>query len=156
MKEHPLQWGPRGYNFFGYRYNSYYEKISSLKNIFLIPVETDQYHLINKSQLVATVTGTAGWEALLRQKPVFYFGFPWYKHCQGTYRISDVDSCTKAFAKIKDEPVVHPQKIINYLYLFGKCSLRGYLDLYGKSISSLTLEQNRDSLFHSIINEIEK
>ena len=33
--------------------------------------------LIDKCKAVATITGTSGWEALIRGKPVLHFGYPW-------------------------------------------------------------------------------
>ena len=60
VKEHPAQWFTRGMNFFSSRYRGYYEKIARLKNVRLIPIDTDHYELLHHAQCIATVTGTAG------------------------------------------------------------------------------------------------
>jgi hypothetical protein len=44
--------------------------------------------LIKQSRIVATVTGTAGWEALKFGKPVIYFGYALYREIPGTFQFS--------------------------------------------------------------------
>jgi hypothetical protein len=64
IKEHPIQWLVRGLSYFSYRFRGYYEVLARLKNVKLVPMKTNTYELIKYSQVVATITGTAGWEAL--------------------------------------------------------------------------------------------
>ena len=66
VKEHPTQWLFTGLNFTNSRYQGYYKKIAKIKNVALIPIEVDTYTLISRSQAVASVTGTAVWEAALK------------------------------------------------------------------------------------------
>ena len=73
VKEHPAQWLKRGFNFAASRYRGYYEKISKIKNVRLVPVQTDTYSLMRGAEAVATVSGVPGTEAILRQKPVLIF-----------------------------------------------------------------------------------
>ena len=155
VKEHPTQWMPRGTIYFSYRYRGYYKSISKLKNVKIIPVGVDTYKAINNSQAVATVTGTAGWEAVLRSKPAVVFGYPWYQHCHGVFSVNDVELCKRAIKEIKNGFSVNQNEIINYLAGLSKASMHGYLDLQGEKVSSLTREENTKNILRVLINEIE-
>ena len=81
VKEHPIQWPRIGLEFSSYKYRGYYQKISEIKNVKIVPLETDSYKLNKESQAVATITGASGWEAMLWSKPAIIFGYPWYIDC---------------------------------------------------------------------------
>lgn len=156
VKEHPYQWLPRGLIFFDYRYKGYYREISKIKNVYLIPPETDNAALIEGSQAIATVTGTPGWEALLRLKPVLIFGYPWYKDCPGVFNVKDADSCQEALLNIQSGFKSSQQSLINYLVSFDKSSIRGYLDLYCKKISKLDEKTNKANILNALLLAIER
>ena len=103
VKENPFQWKPRGAIYFSYRYEGYYEAMSRLKNVRLVPVDTDTYTLIENAKAVASVAGTAPYgEGLFRGKPGIIFGYPWYRNCHGIFKVNNVASCLEALNKIKD------------------------------------------------------
>jgi hypothetical protein len=157
VKEHPSQWIFKSKaNYSSSRYRGYYEKIAQLKNVILIPLNTDTFTLINKSQAVATVTGTAGWEALLRLKPAIIFGYPWYQDCPCLFKVSDVRSSKEAFKKIIDNFRIEEQKIINYLKSFDEATAHGYFEEIDAPDSELTKEENKKSIMQAILNELEK
>jgi len=82
VKEHPVMIGKRP--------NNFYKRISRIPNVVLIKPETDSHEIIRHSSLVATITGTVGWEAMLLHKPVLLMaetpymlvgeGFVLYEH----------------------------------------------------------------------------
>jgi len=128
VKEHPAQWMSFGLNYTDYRYPGYYKKIAEIKNVRLVPVGMDTFSLIKKSQAVATATGTAGWEALLRQKPALVFGNAWYKDCPGSWRISGPTSCRQAIKEIENGNLPDYQSLINYLKCFELASVRYHIE----------------------------
>lgn len=154
VKEHPTQIPSRGLNYFSSRYPGYYKRISRLKNVKLIPTETDTYTLINKSQAVATVTGTAGWEAVLRLKPVIIFGYPWYRDCPGIFKVNDVKSCQRALQNIRNGFKIEQQHMIGYLYSFDQVSLHGYIEPSISAISEFSQEENIKNLTQKLLKEI--
>ena len=155
VKEHPTQWMPRGTIYFSYRYKGYYEAVSKLKNVKIIPIDVDTYTAINNSQAVATVTGTAGWEAVLRSKPAIVFGYPWYQHCHGVFSVNDVELCKRAIKEIKNGFSVNQKEVVNYLAGLSKASIHGYLDMQGEKVSLLIGEENTNNILRALINEIE-
>jgi len=66
VKEHPVS--------VGYRPHGFYGTIRSHANVRLIDPRVNTFDLLSRAELVFTITGTAGWEAILVQKPVIAFG----------------------------------------------------------------------------------
>ena len=83
VKENPKQ------NFYT-RGNSFFERFHKLSNTILVDKGYDTYTLMKNSQFVATVTGTAGWEAISGGKNTLVFGWGvWYKKLPGVFKFSD-------------------------------------------------------------------
>jgi hypothetical protein len=66
VKEHAAMVGARPPGF--------YDRIRAMPDVVLVSPWADSYALIRRAALVATITGTAGWEAMLLGKPVIVFG----------------------------------------------------------------------------------
>ncbi|MDP2946804.1 MAG: hypothetical protein Q8N88_01705 [Nanoarchaeota archaeon] len=124
-----------------------------MKKFQIFTYKTNTYTLINKSQAVATVTGRAGWEALLRSKPAMVFGYPWYRDCPEMFKVKDVESCREALKKIINGYVVSQQQIMHYLKCFDNSTIHGYFPDLEKN-SELTIEENRDNIVQKILLEI--
>ncbi|MSU75821.1 MAG: hypothetical protein EXS55_04900 [Candidatus Magasanikbacteria bacterium] len=156
VKEHPVQWGPRGYNYSEYRYKGFYQALGKIKSVRLVPLDTDRYALINQAQAVSTVSGTAGWEAILRLKPVLVFGYAWYRHCPGVYKVDSAVTCREMFKKIEAGFRVTEQSVLNYLGSFNSASVHGYLDEYWKGISTISRTENINNILNALLLEIEQ
>jgi hypothetical protein len=72
------------------REEGYYERLTSIPNLKIVHITSDSYKLIQNSQFVATITGTAGWEALRMGKKVLLYGDAWYKDLTGVYHAYSV------------------------------------------------------------------
>ena len=155
-KEHPTQWFRRGLAFSDSRYQGYYKKIAKLKNVQLIPIKTNAYTLINKSQAVATITGTGGWEAILRGKPAIIFGYPWYRDCSEIFKLKDIESCKEALKKITNGFIVKQQRIINYLKCFDNAAVHGYFGSNLEKSSKLTKQESMNNIIQRILLEMKK
>ncbi|MDO8594513.1 MAG: hypothetical protein Q7R93_03290 [bacterium] len=156
VKEHPTQWLARGLGYLSHRYKGYYLEMAKLKNVRVMPIETNSYRLIYGAEAVATATGTAGWEAILRSKPALVFGYAWYRDCHGVFRIDGPTTCKMAIRKIVDGFVVDQQSVIDYLSAFDKASIRGYMEEYCKGLSTLSERENATNLLEAILSEIQK
>lgn len=98
VKDHPAM--------FGYRRRSYYRELKKIPNVRLIDPAVDSLKLICHSRLVATIVGTAGWEAILLKKPVISFGKIFYNS------LSSVKQCEN----IADLPILVKNHLENYHY----------------------------------------
>ncbi|RUO30009.1 hypothetical protein CWE12_08595 [Aliidiomarina sedimenti] len=66
-----------------YRNENFYLRLKRLPNVLWSDSAADSKKLIRESIFVATITGTAGYEALLEKKPVLFFGNAWYGNIPG-------------------------------------------------------------------------
>ncbi|MBI2627894.1 MAG: hypothetical protein HYW71_00450 [Candidatus Niyogibacteria bacterium] len=155
VKEHPTQWWIRGAGYFSYRYKGYYEKMSKLKNTKIVSMQADTYSLIDNAAAVATITGTAGWEAILRQKPALIFGYPWYKHAPGILEIDNVKSCSEALQKIANGFIPSKQEIINYFVALDRGSFRGYFKYRKQILNKISQKENTANLLNVLLKELE-
>jgi len=75
----------------GQRPLSFYNRLNSLYNVKMIHHNVDTFDLINDCAAVISVTGTAGWEAYLMNKPVVVLGNVFYDSLPGVLRASIYD-----------------------------------------------------------------
>jgi hypothetical protein len=76
------------------RHPSFYEDIARLQGVTLIDVGYDTFRLMDNAVGVATITGTAGRQAMLRNKPVVFFGRSIYNGIEGTHEYRSMDELT--------------------------------------------------------------
>jgi len=140
VKESVMQWeAPRGE--LG-RYNGYYHDLKMRDNICFVDAELDTFKLIKNAQAVATVTGTVGWESVLRGKPALIFGYIWYMYCDGVFQLEDVSSCQKAIDMIEKGAKPDRNKVLKYLYVLDKLTIRGFPNIRYQKDSGVTVEEN--------------
>jgi hypothetical protein len=92
VKEHPRQFR-RGNLWPRVRSLEYYHRLAADPRVRLVPLETSTEELIARSRVVATISGTSGWEALQIGKPAIVFGYPWYRHAPGVFTVDDDGDC---------------------------------------------------------------
>ena len=74
----------------------FFRRLATIGNVVYIDKHVDTYWLMENSQFVATITGTAGWEAITGGKACLVFGLAWYRSLPGAVgyskdiRISDI------------------------------------------------------------------
>ncbi len=78
----------------------FYKRLKALKNVRLLSRNQNSVELIQNSVAVATITGTAGWEALFHKKPVIIFGAAWYREFSGVFNFNP---------KLKFDEVINTQ-----------------------------------------------
>ncbi len=154
VKEHPAQWMHRGPDFFSYRYKGFYQSLATLKNVRLVPMDTSTYTLMSKAVVVATVTGTAGFEAVMRSKPVIIFGYPWYQHAPGVLRVSDVPTGKEALKKIAHGFAPSQDDVLQYLFNFQDTSFIGYCEPHGHEVANIGAAKNTERIVKAIETEL--
>lgn len=98
------------------RSKGYYERISKIPNVFLIPIEIQSAVLIDHSRAVATITGSAGFEGVLRGKPVLTFGSIWYNGCEGVFYIENQKMCQEVIEKIRIGLKIDPNQMLLFIH----------------------------------------
>lgn len=68
------------------RDEAFFERLKRIGKVRVVPIQENTYKLIEHSQFVATITGTAGWEAICGGKPTLIFGKTWYQNFEGVFK----------------------------------------------------------------------
>jgi hypothetical protein len=115
VKEHPRQYSNSNtkYSNSG-RSRNYYDKIIGNDRVRLLPFESNSFKLIDESICVATVTGTVGWEAIIRGKYVMVFGYPWYLGCEGIFETRSPNEIEKALITINSGKKPNIEKVKHF------------------------------------------
>lgn len=97
---------------------AFFERLKLIENVKMVPLDENTFKLIEHSQFVATITGTAGWEAICGGKPALVFGKIWYQNFEGVFRWHpNVD-----VQKIADYRIDHAKLEKDYTELISKCA----------------------------------
>ena len=104
VKEHPRQFDNETPDFrkTHARNFNFYNFLNEMPGVKLIDLRVDADILIKNARIVATLTGSSGWQALKLNKPVFVFGHPWYEPCLGVFNISNSNDVNYAVSKIQN------------------------------------------------------
>lgn len=153
VKEHP-----RGGKALGSRTIEFYKNINQIDNVSLIDKNSNSYELIDKCVCLASISGTAGWEAVLRNKPVLMVGPRFYSEAPGVFKIHNADSCEYALNSIVNNEVninSTETQLNEFLSFLSPCSIEGFIDRKDKKIatvSRLNSIKNQVNLISNYIN----
>ncbi len=121
VKEHPNQFNNRKVTNNNFRNKALYKAILKLKNVFLVPLSYASDALISKAQIVSTLTGSIGWEALKQSIPVIAFGNTYYKACSAVESPESVESTQKAIERLSNMSKQSIQlELYRYLHFYEK------------------------------------
>jgi Capsule polysaccharide biosynthesis protein len=101
VREHPSMW--LNQLDITVRTPDIYPEIAALPNVGICAMEIDTFEVIDKSTAVATLTGSVGFQALLRNRPVIAFGLPAYKDHAGCFNVSSLAQLIAALEVIASE-----------------------------------------------------
>lgn len=154
VKEHPHQ-------FIKYRVGhtsrmrDLYDDLANNPRVKLISTEEESFKLIEHSKAVCTITGTAGWEAMVRQKPVIVFGIGWYEnYSKGVLRITDGESEKRILEFIQNYKY-DEHSLLAYLASVAKNThLAYYFRSAGKKELNMSEEECVQNIADSIIEQI--
>lgn len=100
VREHPTTWLlPLDISS---RTASLYKEISSLRNTQVCSMDVDTFELIDRCTAAATLTGSVGFQAILRNKPVIAFGLPAYKDHPACLSVKCSAELARAFSSIRE------------------------------------------------------
>ena len=136
IKEHPSQWWLRGKTrYSSARYRGYYRRLARIPRTTLVPTFSNTFELTKGAQSVVVITGTPGWEAIMRNIPTIVFGIPWYRDCPGVAQVANVDECRTALSKVESGGLKStPDGVISFLAALDAVSIRAFIhDQIGQS-----------------------
>lgn len=156
VKEHPLQeTNPRG------RDEQLYYDLIKLPNVQLIDRKTSTDKMIENCLAVATITGSPGFEGLLREKPFLMFGSQISMYAPGTFSIRSNEDCKNAIDYIVENGAKHTLRDMK-IYLKAvsevakRCELSGYDKLFTADSESLSPEDNAERVVNGLVQVLDK
>lgn len=150
VKEHPNQFMShmQGHT---KRIKEFYDDMVRNPRVKLVPFEIDSFTLMKNALAISTVTGTVGWEAAVREKPVIIFGFIWYERMKGVLRITDDASASQIYDFIKGYKY-DKNAILSYLYTFSRHSILAYHYRGLKETTGYSRDMSVNNIYKSILN----
>lgn len=145
IKENPKQLEYKRDDFF-------YERLLLLKNVVLVSKDISTYKLLKDCQFLATISGTAGWEAITGGKNVLLFGKTWYSELDGVFKYKDnIDLDTIIKFRIN-----HDSLEKNFNLLMQK-TRKGIIELaYTKLVENFNENENLFFVKEAISKQISK
>ena len=141
VKEHTSQWHPKMHGECS-RSTELYGQATALGNVRLVPVSTPNFELIDHAKAVVTITGTAGWEAVVRGRPVLLYGHAWYKFCEGVFYVPSVDACKTALSKIHQGYTVDRERVHLFLSAIQEIGINAYVEPAYTKVVNIPLKEN--------------
>ena len=153
VKEHPRQHTDNPVRGSLGRSRQFYESLAQLTSgrVRLVSVNASSETLLRNSRCVATVAGTAGWQALRAGVPAIVFGAPWYVNCPGVFQVSSSAQCRSALGQISSGEAVDLNQVQAFTdWMLGEATFPGYLADILEPASSLSPGQNACSYAKAI------
>lgn len=152
VKEHPHQFHRYRLGHTS-RMRDLYDDLVKNDRVRLVSTEEDTFELLKHAKAISTITGTVGWEAMVRQTPVISFGLGWYEnYSKGVLRITDENSA-KGMLHFIENYKYDEQSLLAYLASVGKHTKIAYYfkDMLKKELG-LSEEECIDNIM-SLITE---
>ncbi|MBQ9239671.1 MAG: hypothetical protein IJ191_10265 [Treponema sp.] len=147
IKEHPAQ-TTVGRSF------DFYKRFYNRKRIRFIKTNVNSRILADNALAVVTCTGSIGWEALIRCKPVLLFGNFFYETAPGCFLVKNKKDLCAAVKSISDGINIDKTEIDLFFQKVYNYSFFGYVDTACASLLSISEEQNNNNVLNLIQEKI--
>ena len=125
IKEHPSQFYANSEGQLG-RMKETYNDLANKPRVKMMSTREVSFDLIEHCSALATVSGTVGWEGIVRGKPVIAFGMTWYENYdKGCLRVSDNASAERIKSFI-DNYIYDEYAMQAYLASVSKNTIKAY------------------------------
>jgi hypothetical protein len=148
VKEHPAQFFP--FLSDNGRWSTTYDAILQHPAVSFVPRNTSSFDLIDRAQAVASVSGTACWEAIVRGIPALVFGESWYKGCEGAHIIRTVADLRHALQCIIAGGRPDPEAVRMFLHAIEEVCIEAYLNDEDATIARISESENVKLLARTI------
>jgi len=115
VKEHKTQFFPYLEGEAG-RDLYFYKRLSGIsKRVKLVSINEDPFRLIDGAIATVTISGTIGWESVIRGTPSIIFGRAWYEDMPGVYKVKSLEDLISVWQNlIHEKNNIFLQKIMDY------------------------------------------
>lgn len=153
VKEHPSQFssdskGERG------RHTYDYKDINTLDNTVLVDIESDSFELIDNAETTATVTGTAGWESVVRGKPCIIFGNAWYRPCPGVHYVTTKKEVKDAIQNIQQSSDIQRDNVLRFIRAVEIAGCQSYQSANWSDSDLISTDVNSQNIASEIAKHI--
>ena len=141
------------YALLGNRKLDFYKELKQYPNVFLIDPWENSRKLIENAEATTTLTGTAGYEAVLLRKPVFICAECVYENAPGIIKLDDIYG--KYVSEMRKWTKPSRDEVVKYLcesissYKKGNAYAQNFKDLIPENISGLSY-----SLYDYVCNNL--
>ena len=122
--------------------------MKSIGDIHFLTMKSNQFELIKESSVVATISGTVAWEAVLMGKPVLFFGNVWYQDCPGVYLIKTTEDLKEFFANLANFTPISRDELENYI--LKKVSEGMEIEFSEESCKAIGVDWEPEKFIHNI------
>lgn len=127
VKEHPWQLEPRSRGHLG-RWRGYYRQMASQSRVRVVPIGTPAPELIDRAQAVIALSGSVGFQAVVRGKPVVACGEAWYRDMPGVIHARSAAQIRGALDRVRQGFGVDMEAVLAYLKVVEEASVRMWLE----------------------------
>jgi len=99
--------------------------------------------LIERCKAIATITGTAGWEALFKGKPAVVFGHAFYRDAPGVIAVESVEDLATELGRVANGSfkAATPEQLVEFLGAVQRHSFHGVMDTAYLRDSDLSFDE---------------
>jgi hypothetical protein len=127
-----------------------YDMLASMPKVELVPLTYTSFALIDQAEASATVSGTVGWESVVRGKPTLLFGHSWYKDCKGIFVTHTAEDCKNAIRQIKNGYKISLKEVKRFAQIVESFSVKGYIGKLYDLENLVSDQENVDNLAKAI------
>jgi hypothetical protein len=113
VKEHPAFWGNRP--------QSYYRSLMRHPNVVILPPDVPSQDLVALSDGVVVYTGSVGFEAALRGKPVAVMGEPYYRSGRLMHSVQTIEGLHVIARACTPAPVTREEQLAMVEHVLAGC-----------------------------------
>ena len=127
----------------GRRPKDFYKKVNQLPGVYMVDPREPSFQYINKAKAVVTLTGTAGFEALLLGKPAIFLGNFLYKFIkEGFVLTNDLSALPEILNNLDKLQPASDETLIRLLASINEASIPFDGGLIWKGVSKERVEEN--------------
>lgn len=154
VKEHPNQFSShvQGHT---KRIKEFYYDLVMNPRVKLISFDVDSFTLMENALAVSTVTGTVGWEATARKKPVIIFGCVWYERMKGVLKVVDDAAASQIYSFIQNYKY-DEHAVLAYLHTIASHTVRAYHYRGYKDSTGISQEESVNNIYNALLPLIKK